>query len=158
MSVTPDSFRRVLGSVATPVSVVTTITPDGVPHGTTVSAFCSLSLEPPLVLVALDRGSDLLALIRRSQRFAVNVLAEGQDDLALRFARKGSDKFDGVDWTEVDGLPRLPNSHGYLSCEVEQLVAGGDHMIVTGLVTGADCRSATPLVYRERAFWRLSAV
>lgn len=158
MSVTPDAFRQVLGSVATPVSVVTTLTPDGIPHGTTVSAFCSLSLEPPLVLVALDHGSDLLRLIRRSQRFAVNVLAEGQDELALRFARKGSDKFADVDWDEVDGLPRLPDSHGYLACEVEQLVAGGDHMIVTGLVTGAECRPATPLVYRERTFWRLLAI
>jgi flavin reductase (DIM6/NTAB) family NADH-FMN oxidoreductase RutF len=157
MSVTPDAFRRVLGGVATPVSVVTTLN-DGIPHGTTVSAFCSLSLEPPLVLVALDRGSDLLRLIRSSQRFAVNVLAEGQDDLALRFARKGRDKFAGVDWEEVDGLPRLPDSHGYLACEVEQLVAGGDHMIVTGLVTGAECRPATPLVYRERTFWRLLAI
>lgn len=70
----PEVFRQVLGGVPTPVSVVTTMG-GGRPHGTTVSAFCSLSLEPPLVPVALDRASDLLALVRRTQRFAVNLLA-----------------------------------------------------------------------------------
>jgi flavin reductase (DIM6/NTAB) family NADH-FMN oxidoreductase RutF len=153
--IAPEQFRRVLGTVATPVSVVTTIESRR-PHGTTVSAFCSLSLKPPLVLVALDHGSELLRLVCATRRFAVNLLAVGQDDLARRFARKGSGKFDGVDWQERSGLPRLPGSHGFLACELEQLVAGGDHTIVTGLVTDADCTPATPLVYCERTFWRLA--
>src|SRR5438105_11403406 len=89
-----DAFREVMASVCTPVSVVTAMA-DHLPHGTTVSAFASLSLDPPMVLVALDRGSDLLALVRRTGRFGLNVLSGAQSHLALRFARKGGTaKFD----------------------------------------------------------------
>src|SRR5690625_3651156 len=83
-----DAFREVMAGVCTPVSVVTGL--DGAsPHGTTVSAFASLSLEPPMALVALDRGSDLLTLLHTTRRFGINVLGSGQSELALRFARKG---------------------------------------------------------------------
>jgi flavin reductase (DIM6/NTAB) family NADH-FMN oxidoreductase RutF len=151
----PERFRRVLGTVAAPVSVVTTLDEDG-PHGTTVSAFCSLSLRPPMVLVALDRSSDLLAMIERTRRFGVNVLARGQERFAQRFARKGRDKFDGVEWQEEDGLPRLPDAQAWLACEVADLLPGGDHVIATGHVVGAEHRNVEPLVYKERTFWALA--
>jgi len=155
-SVDPELFRRVLGTVAAPVSVVTSHGDDG-PHGTTVSSFCSLSLRPSMVLVALDRSSDLLALIERSGRYGINVLARGQERFAERFARKGRDKFDGVDWEpEHGGLPRLPGVQAWLACEVGELLPGGDHVIATGLVVGADYREAEPLVYQERTFWALA--
>lgn len=82
------AFREVMSGVATPVSVVTAMD-DGRPHGTTVSAFSSLSMQPPMVLVALDRRSELLGLITSSLRFGINVLGGGQSALALAFARKG---------------------------------------------------------------------
>src|SRR5215470_7255980 len=91
--VNATTFREALGAVCAPVAVVTSFY-DARPHGTTVSAFCSLSLDPPLVLVALDRGSDLLRMIRRAQRYGINVLSHGQEAIATRFARKGADKFD----------------------------------------------------------------
>ncbi|HEY1665807.1 MAG TPA: flavin reductase family protein, partial [Trebonia sp.] len=85
-------FRDTLARVPTPVTVVTSHI-DRRPHGTTVSAFSSLSLEPPMILVSLDQNSDLLKIIEESGRFGVNVLASGQQSLATTFARKGDDKF-----------------------------------------------------------------
>jgi flavin reductase (DIM6/NTAB) family NADH-FMN oxidoreductase RutF len=154
--VDPARFKDVLGSVATPVTVVTALC-DGRPHGTTVSAFCSLSLDPPLVIVSLDRDSDLLAIMRVTRRFGVNVLHEGQEDHALCFARKGCDKFRGVDWHEHAELPRLTGAAAWIACRAERLLPGGDHVIVTGRVEHAERHPGhRPLVYRERTFSRLA--
>ncbi|GAA4025334.1 flavin reductase family protein [Streptomyces plumbiresistens] len=144
-------FRKVMGSVCTPVSVVTTLE-EGRPHGTTVSAFASLSLEPPMVLVALDLESDLLRIIRRTRRFGLNVLSAGQSDLAMTFARKGADKFAGVSWGAEAGLPRLIGVAGWLACEVEQLVPGGDHVVAMAVVFAASHDECSPLTYHRRGF------
>ncbi len=144
-------FRAVMAGVATPVSVVTTLT-DGHPHGTTVSAFASLSMSPPMVLVSLDRGSELLARLDHGSVFGVNVLASDQAALALAFARKGSDKFTGVDWVADAGAPRLTGSPGWLACTVSRLVEGGDHVIVLGEVHRAATTEAAPLTYHARTF------
>jgi flavin reductase (DIM6/NTAB) family NADH-FMN oxidoreductase RutF len=102
--IAPVVFREALAAVAAPVAVVTSFHRER-PHGTTVSAFCSLSLEPPLVLVSLDRGSDLLRMVRHSRRYGINVLSHDQEGIATRFARKGVDKFAEVPWTLDTGLP-----------------------------------------------------
>ncbi|RBM21523.1 flavin reductase [Prauserella sp. PE36] len=146
-----DDFREVMSGVCTPVAVVTTMDGDR-PHGTTVSAFASLSLEPPMVLAALDRRSELLALVRARGRFGLNVLASGQQALATRFARKGADKFQGVPWRTEHGLPRLPGVAGWLACRVHQLVSGGDHVIALGLVDAAQRLAVSPLTYHARGF------
>jgi flavin reductase (DIM6/NTAB) family NADH-FMN oxidoreductase RutF len=153
--VDPEAFREALGSVCAPVAVVTSFH-DGRPHGTTVSAFCSLSLEPPLVLVALDRGSDLLAMVRRSQRYAINVLAHDQEEVATRFARKGADKFDEVAWRLEGDLPRLEASASWIACRLHDLLDGGDHLIAVGFVEDAQSSPAHPLLYRQRAFGTLA--
>lgn len=140
-----------MGAVATPVSVVTAMAGDR-PHGTTVSAFASLSLHPPMVVVSLDHASDLLALLRQTGRFALNVLSSTQSDIALTFARKGSDKFAGVDWRLDSGLPRVGGCVGWLACTVAQLVPGGDHTLALGNIVGADHMDAPPLTYRQRRF------
>lgn len=145
-------FREVMAGVATPVSVVTSVD-GGLPHGTTVSAFASLSMNPPMVLVALDRGSELLALVRGSRRFGVNVLGATQSALALAFAKKGgTGKFAGVPWELRDGLPHLPGAPGWLACDLTDLVDGGDHVLALGTVTAADTVGGTPLTYHARAF------
>jgi flavin reductase (DIM6/NTAB) family NADH-FMN oxidoreductase RutF len=145
-------FREVMAGVATPVSVVTGMA-GGLPHGTTVSAFASLSMTPPMVLVSLDRGSDLLALIRESGRFGVNVLGADQSQLALSFAKKGgTGKFNGVRWDVDHELPRLPGAPGWLACEVAQLVDGGDHVVALGTVIAAETVSGQPLTYHGRLF------
>jgi flavin reductase (DIM6/NTAB) family NADH-FMN oxidoreductase RutF len=145
------TFRAVMATVCTPVSVVTTMVGDR-PHGSTVSAFASLSLNPPMVLVSLDLGSDLLRHIRGSRTFGLNVLHTGQAALAAAFARKGDDKFDGVDWVLEAGVPRLSGCAGWVACTVEQLVPGGDHLVVFGRVVGAGHEAAPPLTYHQRRF------
>ena len=156
-AVDPEAFRDALASVCTPVSVVTSHR-DGHPHGTTVSAFCSLSLEPPMVLVSLDRSSDLLAIVTESRVFGINVLNEGQKDLALNFARKGPDKFDGVEWDLHRGVPRLAGTATWLVCKLEQLHEGGDHLIAVGLVEHAESAPGNPLLYRHREFGTLTGI
>jgi len=147
------TFRAAFGAVCAPVAVVTSF--DDRPHGTTVSAFCSLSIDPPLVLVALDRGSDLLAMVRRSERYGINVLAHGQEALATRFARKGLDKFEGVPWELDHDLPRLAGIASWIACRLYEIADGGDHVIAVGLVEHAEAGTADPLLYRQREFGTL---
>ena len=153
--VNATTFREALGAVCAPVAVVTSH--DGRPHGTTVSAFSSLSLEPPLVLVALDRASDLLDMIRRSGRYGINVLAHDQGDIATRFARKGADKFDDVPWELDTDLPRLEGIGSWIACRLHDLIDGGDHVIAVGFVEHAEASPAHPLLYRQRAFGTLNS-
>jgi flavin reductase (DIM6/NTAB) family NADH-FMN oxidoreductase RutF len=150
-----DLYREVFGSVPTPVAVVTTMRA-GRPHGTTVSAFCSLSLDPPLVLVSLDRGSRLLRDVRRTRRLCINVLAAGQEHLAMRFARKDADKFSGLYWFEEHGLPVLPGCRSWVTAAVQRVVAAGDHMTINGLIFDAQVNEAAPLLYHARRFHELA--
>jgi flavin reductase (DIM6/NTAB) family NADH-FMN oxidoreductase RutF len=146
-----DDFRETLSAVPAPVTIVTTIE-NGKPHGTTVSAFTSLSADPPLVLVALDRSSDLLSLLRQAGRFGVNLLAAGQEDLGQTCAKKGEDKFACVPWRLEEGLPRIEDTAGWLACDVQELLPGGDHIIVVGLVTACETTDAEALLYHRRRF------
>lgn len=151
-----DTFCELFSGVPTAVSVVTSRNGDVGPHGTTVSAFCSLSLSPPLVLVALDRSSDLLTLLEEHRRFGINVLAVGQEEIGTQCARKGPDKLARVEWRYDDGLPRIEGSAAWLACEVMDLLEGGDHMMVVGLVSACEAGHAEPLVYHRRRFLRLT--
>lgn len=150
-AVEPDTFRQVMASVCTPVSIVTAMAGNR-PHGSTVSAFASLSLNPPMVLVSLDRASELLRHVRRSLAFGLNVLHTGQAELATTFARKGDDKFDGINWTLDNGVPRLDGTAGWLACRVERLVSGGDHIVVIATVEAVGHAPASPLTYHQRRF------
>lgn len=151
-----QEFRDLMAGVCASVTVVTA-TAEGLPHGTTVSAFASLSLRPPMVTVALDRASGVLSRITSTGRFGVNVLGQAQDDLAMAFARRGADRFDGVDWHFDHGLPRLDSAPGWLVCEVSDVVEGGDHLLLLGTVLHARTTPAAPLVYGHRTFGTHSA-
>jgi flavin reductase (DIM6/NTAB) family NADH-FMN oxidoreductase RutF len=146
-----DAFRAAMAGVCTPVSVVTTVE-GGRPHGTTVSAFTSLSMAPPMVLVSLDRGSDLLSMVRRTGTFGLNVLASGQSALASRFARKGPEKFSGADWSNEFGAARLCGVAAWVACTVGQIVEGGDHLVLLGDVVAAEATESEPLTYHARTF------
>src|SRR3954465_9378927 len=147
-----DRFREVMAGVATPVSVVTAMA-DGLPHGTTVSAFASLSMDPPMVLVSLARSSELLPIVPGSGAFGLNVLSSSQSSVALKFARKGGvGKFAGVRWDVEAGVPRLPGAGGFLACDVTGVGGGGDHVIVLGVVRAADTITQPPLTYHGRMF------
>lgn len=148
-----DDFREVMARVATPVSVVT-VHDDGQPRGCTVSAFSSLSMEPPMALVSLINGSTVLDAIRRVGRFGLNVLGSNHTELAATFARKQSaaEKFRGVDWELDSDVPKLLGALGWVACEVKQYVDGGDHTVVLGTVTSVARMDGIPLTYHLRAF------
>lgn len=144
-------FRDAMATVCTPVAVVTAM--DGQrPHGTTVSAFASLSMTPPSLLVSLDRGSELLGLVLGSGIFGMNVLGSSQSALAGKFARKGADKFDGVSWREDAGVPRIAGVQHWLAAEVMQTSEVADHIILFGRVLDVASDTVAPLTYHARSF------
>lgn len=146
------AFREAMAVVCSPVAVITT-RGQGLPYGTTVSAFTSLSMDPPMVLVSLDRRSELLEVVRDSGAFGVNILSSAQAAVAAHFARKGGTrKFADARWYDDSGLPRLPGVAGFLSCRVARLVEGGDHLVLLGDVVAADSTASTPLTYHNREF------
>jgi flavin reductase (DIM6/NTAB) family NADH-FMN oxidoreductase RutF/dTDP-glucose pyrophosphorylase len=149
-------YTTAFSQVPAAVSVVSAYAEDGRPHGTTVSAFSSLSVEPPLVMVALDRSSDLLKLLRTSSKFGLNVLAADQEEIGRGCARKGEDKFKGVSWEDDEGLPRIDGTAAWIACEVREFIPGGDHLIVVGLVTRCEALGEAPLLYHRRNFSQLA--
>ncbi|WP_051027365.1 flavin reductase family protein [Nocardia higoensis] len=141
-----------MAHLCAPVTIVTAMA-EGRPHGTTVSAAMSLSMDPPLMTVALANSSDCLRLIRQTERFGVNILASGQHDLALRLAGKGSGKFDGCDWRPRAGVPRLSGVAVWVACRTAGFVDGGDHQLVLGEVIEVETTAdAAPLTYHGRRF------
>jgi flavin reductase (DIM6/NTAB) family NADH-FMN oxidoreductase RutF len=151
-----EAFRDAFSRVPAAVSVVTTMNDEGRPHATTVSAFCSLSADPPLILVALAQSSDLLRCLRSNERFGVNVLAVGQETIGRGCAQKGFDKLADIPWYEADGLPRLEGGAAWLACDLHDLLPGGDHEIVIGLVTACSAAEREPLLYHRRRFVELA--
>ncbi len=135
-TVSAAELRRALGHLPTGVTVVTSLRADGAPVGTTVSAVCSVSAEPALLLVCLARSSETLQAVLEHRQFAVNVLADGQHVLSNNFARGGADaSWDGVDHGPLHtGLPRLTGTLAAFDCVVHDVFDGGDHLIVVGRV------------------------
>jgi flavin reductase (DIM6/NTAB) family NADH-FMN oxidoreductase RutF len=146
----PERFRAVMGRFATGVAVVTATAPAG-PVGMTVNAVCSLSLEPLLLLVCFDRRARTLGVVRETERFGVNVLAAGQQDLARLFASKvpEHDKFAEVPHTVHDGIPVISGALAWVGCRLERLVPGGDHTIGIGAVQTAElgAEDSAPLLW-----------
>lgn len=151
----PDEFRDVIGHFASGVTVVTALH-DGRPFGTTASAVTSLSLEPPMVLICMNRESETGQAIAASGRFAINVLGEDQAEAAVRFARKGADKFDGVPVTPGEwGEPLLHEALATLECRVSEQTTGGTHHVFLAEVDRASARGGAPLAYYRGQFGRL---
>jgi flavin reductase (DIM6/NTAB) family NADH-FMN oxidoreductase RutF len=152
-----SEFRRVLGHFPTGVSVVTTQRADGSPCGLTVNAFASVSLEPSLVMVCVDQGSDSHDCIHSSGFYAVNVLEEGKGEtLSRRFASYDvEDKFKGLAYHEAEtGAPVLEAALAWVDCRVAQALPVGDHTIFIGEVQAVDARDGRPLVYYRGGYGR----
>ena len=149
-------FRDTVGHFATGVCVVTACDDDG-PAGLTTNAFSSLSLEPPLVLVCFDNTSRTLPVVQDARRFAVNVLREGQDELAATFASKQlpAEKFAAVTHTVEHGVPVLDDALAWLVCDLRALHPGGDHTIGIGEVTRMEAQEGAPLVFYRGGFHHL---
>jgi flavin reductase (DIM6/NTAB) family NADH-FMN oxidoreductase RutF len=158
MAVSPDEFRDALSAFATGVTVVTAVGPQG-PSGATANAVTSLSLDPPMMLACLDRGSRTLTSVRAQGRFGVNALAAGQADLARRFAGKNpeDEKWADVEWSESEQLPRLDGALLWVACELRDLIDGGDHLILTGNVIEADASDGQPLLFHRSDYRDLLA-
>jgi flavin reductase (DIM6/NTAB) family NADH-FMN oxidoreductase RutF len=156
--VSPVEFRNALSAYATGVTVVTSIGPEG-PSGATANAVTSLSLDPPMMLACLDRGSRTLTSVRAQGRFGVNALAAGEAELARRFSAKdpAPEKWSDVEWTEREHLPRLEGALVWVACELRDLIDGGDHLILTGNVIEADSREGDPLLFHRGAYRDLLA-
>lgn len=155
-------FKTVLGHFPTGVAIVTGAGRDG-PVGLTVQSFMSVSLDPPLVLLSIDRRSTRWPQIAASENgLAINVLSESQRDLALTFARGSDCSFDDIEWTrgELTGAPILAGIQAWLECKVWRTYDGGDHEIavasVLDLCAGAD-ETAHPLIFLRSRFPKLDS-
>ena len=149
------AFREAVAHFATGVTVITTVR-DERPAGMTASAVASLSLDPVLLLVCIDNRLPTHEAIEASRRFVVNVLGEGQEELALRFARPAVDKFAGVALASHSDLPVLEEAIAWFVCDVHERFPGGDHSIFTGLVRECGAvRGKRPLVYFRSSFGAL---
>lgn len=156
-AIDPATFRAVLGRFASGVTVVTVRDGDGHDHGMTVSAFCSVSLEPPLVLACIDRSATLLAALEAGGAYAITMLAESQEALSRRFASDVDDRFDGVGYTRGPrGSALLDDALAWLECRVEARVDAGDHVVIIGRVEFAEVNErAGPLLYYRSGYGRL---
>jgi len=156
----PNEFRQTVGLLPTGVTVVSAFGPSG-PAGATASAVCSLSLEPMMMLVCLDRGSRSLGAVQEAGRFGISVLGENQREAAEVFATKSSqeEKWGTVEWRERLGVPIVTGSLARVVCTVAEVIPGGDHVIVTGEVVEveADDEPVEPLIYHGGLFRRLDA-
>lgn len=149
-------FRHVLGHFATGVAVITADGPHG-PAGMVVSSFTSVSLEPPLVAFLPDKSSTSWPEISAAGTFCVNILSAGQEKLCAQFARKGGDKFDGVDWSAAPtGAPILNGVMAWIDCELTQTVESGDHYIAIGRVLQLEAAEiGAPLVFFQGGYQHL---
>lgn len=155
MSVDPRSFRKALGCFATGVTVVTTLHPETkAPAGVTVSAFSSLSLDPPLVLFCLGTQTSSIDSFKKYGHFAINVLSESQRDQSIRFASRSEDKWAGQKWEQgLAGVPLLSGCIATLECKLVNTVEGGDHTIFVGEVQNLTHQEGgSPLIYFRGAY------
>ena len=149
-------FRRACAQFATGITVVTTRAADGAPHGLTANSFTSVSAEPPLVLVCIDFECSVLAHFQECEFFAINILAENQQAISVRFAETPDGRFEGLKWwLSANGVPILADTLGVLECKVAQRIAAGDHVILLGEVLAADHRAGQPLLYYSSRYQHL---
>jgi flavin reductase (DIM6/NTAB) family NADH-FMN oxidoreductase RutF len=157
MTIEKDLFRAVLGRFATGVTVVTTVDEEGRDQGMTVSAFSSLSLDPPLVLVCIDHGASLWPVFRAAPHFSINILASEQEALSRRFSSREGDRFAGVGFTRGGtGVALLDDTLASVECTVESRIAQGDHTILVGKVEYGVARDLQPLLYYRGGYASLT--
>ncbi len=157
MTIDPDSFRSVLGRFASGITVVTTRDAAGHDMGMTVSAFCSVSLRPPLVSICVDRVATMHDALTAGDRFGVNILAAEQEALSRRFASiDSSHRFDGVGYERGEsGVLLLDDALAHLECLVMARHAAGDHTLFIGEVESASARDARPMLYYRGGYAQL---
>ena len=145
---TSEEFRHACGRFATGITIATVLDAEGLPHGLTVNSFSAVSLVPPLISICLGHAVTVIDIFRESRHFGINILAENQQALSARFARKGLDRFDGVEWYRGEnGAPLLPSVLAAIECEQRQRFTAGDHDILVGEMLSARIGEGEPLLY-----------
>jgi flavin reductase (DIM6/NTAB) family NADH-FMN oxidoreductase RutF len=156
MPVDRDSFFSIMSAFPTGVAIVTTLEPDGTPRGLTTNAVTSVSAEPPILLVCVDRNSRTLPALLHSKRFVVNFMRDDCAELCSLFASKADDKFGRVSWSPgLGGVPILHESAvAHAECSTLEEHEIGDHVVVTGLVETGQAPAAedVPIVYFQRTY------
>lgn len=156
MTLDPTTYRATLGRFASGITIITACDADGRDVGMTVSAFSSLSLTPPLVLICIDNAASVAPVLEHCETFAVNILAEDQQELSRRFAKRELNRFEGVPVTRGElGVALLDGALANLECRVSARQPGGDHTILIGEVKAANLREGEPLLYYRGAYRRL---
>lgn len=157
MGVDRDTFLAVMSAFPTGVAVVTTLEEDGTPRGLTTNAVTSVSSDPPILLVCVDRNSRTLPALLHSKRFAVNFMRDDCEEICRTFASKADDKFDKVAWRAgLGGIPLLEEGAvAHAECTTLDELEIGDHVVVTGLVESGrpPDPSEVPILYHRRAFF-----
>lgn len=154
--VDPSTFRATLGRFASGITVVTARDAEGRDVGMTVSAFSSLSLTPPLILVCIDHAASVGPVLQHCETFAVNILGEDQEPISRRFAEKDVDRFQGVGVTRgLHGIALLDGAIAHLECRVQSRYREGDHTILIGAVEEAAVHEGHPLLYFRGGYRRL---
>jgi flavin reductase (DIM6/NTAB) family NADH-FMN oxidoreductase RutF len=157
--VPPEDFRRALAHFATGVTVITTCDADARPSGLTVSAFASVSLDPPLVLACVDHKSQTYPALLERGRFAVNILRADQEAISRRFASTRLDKFESIPFCLSPlGLPLIEGAVAHLECLTVSTYDGGDHTIFLGRVERASVAGGEPLLYFGGRYDRLDSM
>jgi len=152
MTVDPEDFRNALRRFATGITVVT-VEYEGELHGMTASSFASVSLDPPLVLVCLDKTSRTRGLILEKGTLAVNVLSARDEEVSRSFSRRGLKPFATLDHEQGDtGNPLLGSAIAWIECRLVQMVEAGDHDIFIGEVIACEARPGDPLLYYDQTY------
>ena len=148
MPVTPDEFRAALSRFPSGVTVVTSRAASGEQYGITVSAFCSVSLRPPLVLVSIEKGVASHRTLQEANAFVVNILGKGHDHISQHFALPSPVEFEGLRWRPgLEDIPVLEDALVSIECRLRDAHDGGDHTIFVGEVEAVTIRDGEPLVY-----------
>ncbi|MCW2750525.1 MAG: putative NADH-dependent flavin oxidoreductase [Aeromicrobium sp.] len=152
----PEQFREAMSAFPSGVTIMTTIDADGQQRGFAASSFCSLSMDPPLVLVCLGKDAQCHDAFLDSDQWAIQVAASGHVDLISRFATKGADKFGGGEFqTDHRGVPILADASVLLGCTAYARYDGGDHTILIALVESVALCESSPVLYFQREFRHL---
>jgi len=148
--------RRIMGTFATGVTVVTTVV-DGELHGITANAVASLSLDPPLVMVSVDKGAHMNSHLTQGKCFAMNILSEDQEAISVQFATRGHKDFSNLKvTTRVTGAPVLEDALGYVDCRLVKVLPAGDHNIFVGQIEDGDAREGRPLLFFGGRYGKVS--
>jgi flavin reductase (DIM6/NTAB) family NADH-FMN oxidoreductase RutF len=154
--VDPDLFRSVLGRFATSVTVLSARDSTGADHGMTVSAFCSVSLNPPLVLACVDKSASIYPTLFATDAIGISVLADHQEDCSRRFAEKDADRFDDLEIQRgARGVALLKDAHAHLECRIVARHEAGDHTIFVAAVEHGATLGGRPLLYYRGGYARL---